>query len=60
MMGCVFLTLFVSNLTIGRVGALYETLGPAKFWALNAAIAAAGAVLALLLAKPLRRVLNQD
>ncbi|HSC18998.1 MAG TPA: peptide MFS transporter [Rhizomicrobium sp.] len=57
MMGCVFLTLFLSNITIGRVGALYENLGPAKFWALNAAIAAAGGLLAFLLGRPLRRIL---
>jgi POT family proton-dependent oligopeptide transporter len=60
MMGCVFLTLFVSNMTIGRIGARYETLGPTEFWALNAAIAAAGGVLAMLLAKPLTRVLHHD
>jgi POT family proton-dependent oligopeptide transporter len=58
MMGCVFLTLFVSNLTIGRIGALYESLGPADFWMMNATIAAAGGVLAMLLAKPLRRALD--
>jgi POT family proton-dependent oligopeptide transporter len=58
MMGCVFLSLFVSNMTIGRIGALYESLGPANFWALNAAIAAAGGALAVLLAKPVKRVLS--
>jgi POT family proton-dependent oligopeptide transporter len=58
LMGCVFLTLFASNMTIGRIGALYESLGPAKFWALNAVIAVGGAALAMLLAKPLTRVLR--
>jgi proton-dependent oligopeptide transporter, POT family len=57
MMGCVFLTLFVSNMTIGRIGTLYETMGPADFWALNAAIAAVGGALAILLAQPVKRVL---
>jgi POT family proton-dependent oligopeptide transporter len=57
MMGCVFLTLFVSNMTIGRIGALYESLGPAEFWALSAAIAAAGGALAMLLARPIRRAI---
>jgi POT family proton-dependent oligopeptide transporter len=60
MMGCVFLTLFLSNITIGRVGALYEALGPTEFWSLNAAIAATGAALALLLRKPLGRVLSPN
>jgi POT family proton-dependent oligopeptide transporter len=58
MMGCVFLSLFVSNMTIGAIGTLYEALGPAKFWALNAAIAAAGGALAVLFGRPLRRVLE--
>ena len=58
MMGCVFLTLFLSNITIGRIGALYEILGPTTFWALNAAIAATGGALAMLLAKPLTRIVH--
>jgi proton-dependent oligopeptide transporter, POT family len=58
MMGCVFLTLFVSNMTIGRLGTLYEAMGPAEFWAMNAAIAAAGGALAMLLARPIKRVLG--
>jgi POT family proton-dependent oligopeptide transporter len=57
MMGVAFLTLFVSNITLGRLGALYEVIGPTWFWALHAAIAAMGAVLALVLAKPLTRML---
>jgi len=56
MMGCVFLTLFVSNLTIGRIGALYEHTTPAGFWTINSTIAAAGGILALLLRKPLGRM----
>ena len=56
MMGCVFLTLFVSNLTIGRIGALYEHMTQAGFWTINATIAAAGGILALLLRKPLGRM----
>jgi POT family proton-dependent oligopeptide transporter len=56
MMGCVFLTLFVSNLTIGRIGTLYEHMTPAMFWTLNAAIAAVGGLLALLLRRPLGRI----
>jgi POT family proton-dependent oligopeptide transporter len=59
MMGCVFLTLFLSNMTIGRIGALYEHMTPAAFWAINAGIAAAGGALAFLLGKPLGRLLEQ-
>jgi POT family proton-dependent oligopeptide transporter len=56
LMGAAFLTLFASNMTIGRIGALYEHMTPAEFWTMNAAIATTGAVLALLLRKPLSRL----
>jgi POT family proton-dependent oligopeptide transporter len=55
LMGAAFLTLFTANMTIGRIGALYEHMTPAGFWTLNAAIAATGAVLAFALRKPLER-----
>jgi POT family proton-dependent oligopeptide transporter len=58
MMGVVFLTLFVGNIILGRLGAFYEPLGPVAFWALHAAIAATGAVLLALAARPLQRILN--
>lgn len=58
LMGAAFLTLFVSNTIIGRIGALYEHMTPAEFWSMNAAIAATGAVLAFVLRKPLGRVLD--
>jgi POT family proton-dependent oligopeptide transporter len=58
MMGCVFLTLFLSNMTIGRIGALYEHMTPAEFWSMNAAIAAAGGALAFFFRKPLGRILE--
>ena len=56
LMGVAFMTLFVSNTTIGRLGALYEQMTPAEFWALHAAIAAVGGVLALLARGPLERL----
>jgi len=59
MMGVAFLTLFLSNITIGRLGGLYEHMTPAAFWALHAAIAATGAVLAMVFARPLGRVLDR-
>jgi POT family proton-dependent oligopeptide transporter len=57
MMGVVFLTLFVSNNTIGWLGRFYESLGPSGFWLLHAAIGAAGAVLVVLLKLPIERAL---
>jgi POT family proton-dependent oligopeptide transporter len=57
-MGAAFLTLFASNMIIGRVGALYEHMTPGAFWTMNASIAATGALLAFLLARPLTRILD--
>lgn len=59
LMGVAFLTLFVSNTTIGSLGGLYETMSPTAFWGLHAAIAAAGAIIAFLLAKPLMKILRE-
>jgi POT family proton-dependent oligopeptide transporter len=60
LMGAAFLTLFVSNTIVGRIGALYEHMTPSAFWTLNAAIAACGAVLALVLRRPLGRVFAEE
>lgn len=59
LMGAAFLTLFASNMTIGRIGALYERMTPSAFWTLNAAIAATGALLCFLLRKPLTRIFEE-
>jgi POT family proton-dependent oligopeptide transporter len=59
MMGVAFLSLFLSNITIGRLGGLYEQMTPQSFWAMHAAIAATGALLATLLARPLGRILDR-
>jgi POT family proton-dependent oligopeptide transporter len=53
MLGVVFLSLFVAKTTMGWVGSLYETMTPAGFWSLDAAIAGAGAVLVFGLWRPL-------
>lgn len=58
MMGVSFLTLFIGNNIIGRLGAWYEPMGPLNFWLLHAAIGATGAVLVLLFGKTLRRALE--
>ncbi|HWA91849.1 MAG TPA: peptide MFS transporter [Rhizomicrobium sp.] len=59
MMGAAFLSLFLSNITLGRIGTLYETMSPAAFWLLNAAIAATGALLALLLRRRLAAIFDE-
>jgi len=59
LIGVVFLTLFISNITIGRLGGSYEKLGPTSFWMLHAAIAAMGGVLALVFGRRLTRVLEE-
>ena len=59
LMGCAFLSLFTGNITLGRIGSFYERMTPVQFWGLHAAIAAMGGVLALLLNRPLMRVLLQ-
>jgi proton-dependent oligopeptide transporter, POT family len=60
MMGTVFLSLFLSNITIGWLGGLVERMTPVEFWALHAAIAALGGILALLLGRRLERVFAAD
>lgn len=57
LMGTVFLTLFLSNLTMGWIGGFYEAMTPLQFWSLHAAIAATGGVLATTLRRPLGRIL---
>jgi proton-dependent oligopeptide transporter, POT family len=57
LMGAVFLSLFLANITLGWLGGLYEHITPAQFWALHAAIAASGAILAFTLKRPLEHVL---
>jgi POT family proton-dependent oligopeptide transporter len=58
MMGSVFLTLFVANNLIGRIGTYYEKMTPSAFWALHAAIGIAGGLLALLFGRTLGRILE--
>ncbi len=58
MMGTVYLTLFISNSLMGQIGGLYETMSPAEFWLLDAAIAAAGTLTVLLFGRALTRALS--
>lgn len=57
LMGVVFMSLFVANTLIGRLGGLYEQMTPTTFWAMHAGIALAGGILVLLLKRPLERSL---
>jgi POT family proton-dependent oligopeptide transporter len=57
LMGSAFLTLFVGNLIVGWIGGFYEHMTPAAFWGLQVAIGLAGAVLALVLKRPLEKLL---
>ncbi|MHB8528746.1 MAG: peptide MFS transporter [Caulobacteraceae bacterium] len=59
MMGVVFLTLFVGNNIVGWIGQFYLTMPRAAVWALQAAFAAAGALLAVLVNGPLSRALTR-
>jgi POT family proton-dependent oligopeptide transporter len=58
LMGLAFMTLFVSNMLIGWIGSYYERMPPAEFWAMHAAIAAAGALLVVVFGRRLSRALH--
>ena len=58
MMGASFLTLFVANNLIGRIGTYYEKMTPSGFWALHAAIGVTGGLLMLLFRRSLARILE--
>jgi len=57
LMGTAFMSLFLSNVAIGRIGGAFEKMTPTEFWALHAAIAAVGGVLAWTLGRRLECVL---
>jgi POT family proton-dependent oligopeptide transporter len=52
-----YLSLFVGLSIMGWVGGFYERMTPAAFWALDAGIAATGALLVLLFGRALTRAL---
>ena len=57
MMSLMLMSVGIANVFLGWLGRFYEPLGPAKFWALNAAIAALGVVLAMIFRPIARRLL---
>ena len=58
MMGGAFMSLFVGSVAMGWVGSFYEQMSPAAFWTLDAAIGFGGALLVLILHRPLARALE--
>jgi POT family proton-dependent oligopeptide transporter len=55
LMGCNTLSVFLGTVISGRLGGLYETLSPAAFWALHAALVGLGGILILVIGARLRR-----
>jgi proton-dependent oligopeptide transporter, POT family len=60
MMGIAFLTMFLANVVIGWLGSLFERMIAAQFWAMHAAIAAIGGILALVLQRRLSRIIGME
>jgi len=60
LMGVAFLSPFVAHVLAGWVGSYFDQMNPSAFWAMDAAIALAGAALILVLRKHLQRGLEGD
>lgn len=58
LMGAAFLSLFISNSVIGRLGGFYEAMTPSAFWLMHAAIAVAGGLLIMTLRRVLKPALE--
>lgn len=58
MMGVAFLSLFLASLLMGWVGSFYDEMSPAAFWTVDAALGFAGALIVLILNRPLTRALE--
>jgi len=59
LMGVAFMSLFLGNIAVGWLGTLFERITALEFWALHAAIAAIGGILALFYSPRLKGVLAQ-
>jgi len=57
LMGGAFIAPFLGTVIMGWVGSFYDQITPAAFWALDAAIALAGALLIMVVRRPLARIL---
>jgi len=58
LMGCCYLSLFFGTVAMGWVGSFYDQMSNAVFWTLDGAISVVGAVLTLVLLRPLGRALE--
>jgi POT family proton-dependent oligopeptide transporter len=58
LMGGVFMSLFVGTTTMGWVGSFYGEMSDAAFWAIDSAIALAGAAITFAAARPLARAMG--
>lgn len=59
LIGGIYASLFIANLTAGWLARFYQPLGAARFWTIHAAIAAAGIVAALLLGQTLGTAIDR-
>jgi POT family proton-dependent oligopeptide transporter len=60
LVGSYYLALFAGGIVSGWLGRFYETMSPAAFWLLHAAIVGSGAVLLLALRSPFTRALRLE
>jgi proton-dependent oligopeptide transporter, POT family len=60
LMGVAFLSPFIGHTLMGWVGSYFDQVTPSLFWTIDAAIAAVGAVIILILRNPLRRGLSPE
>ncbi|MES2755009.1 MAG: peptide MFS transporter [Pseudomonadota bacterium] len=60
LLGVNLLSLFFASIVSGRIGGFYETLPPADFWLLHAAIVGGSGLGLAVLARPLRRLFAGD
>jgi POT family proton-dependent oligopeptide transporter len=58
LMGASFLSLSIADYWVGSLGGLYEQMSPAAFWAMHAGISAVGGILAFILIRPLKPLLE--
>jgi len=60
LLGVYYLSFAVGNFLVGWLGRTYETLAPAHFWGLHAAIAGSAVVFLMVMGSRLNRVLDSD
>jgi POT family proton-dependent oligopeptide transporter len=58
LVSCYYLGIFLGGFGSGWLGRFYETMPPGSFWLMHAAVVGSGAVLLLILARPLRAAME--